>query len=141
MDEILFQIANSLAAITWVFILLFTFKDWLSKYVIGLVITGLAIMYASLIFTALDGDGGFSSLDEVMALFSSKKAVLVGWIHYLAFDLMVGMFIINSAKKHNINRYILIPSLLFTFMFGPVGLIIYIITRSFYTKRIFHEYL
>lgn len=141
MDDIVFQIANSLALLTWIVILLFTYKTWLSKYVIGIVITVLAILYASLIFTALGAEGGFTSLDKIMAMFSSKRAVLVGWIHYLAFDLMTGLFIINSAKKHGINKYLIFPALIFTFMLGPVGLLIFLIIRYVKTGKLFHDYL
>jgi len=34
--------------------------------------------------------GGFTSLSGVMTLFTSPTFALVGWVHYLVFDLFIG---------------------------------------------------
>ena len=42
-------------------------------------------------------EGGFGSLADVMRLFDSPTVALAGWIHYLAFDLLVGAAIARIA--------------------------------------------
>ena len=81
----------------------------------------------------------FGSLDGVVGLFSDPKNVLIGWIHYLAFDLWVGSWEVGDAIKRGINRWFLLPCLLFTFMLGPVGLLLYLILRAVMTKNVAHE--
>ena len=72
-----------------------------------------------------------------MELFTSPRAVLAGWVHYLAFDLMVGWFIVSNAAKHGLNRYLLIPCLLLTFIFGPMGLLLYLAVRAVALRKHF----
>ena len=77
----------------------------------------------------------FGSLDGVAALFVNREALLAGWIHYLAFDLLTGIFIVNNARKNGIGIALLLPCLFFTFMLGPVGLLLYLLIRWTRTKN------
>jgi hypothetical protein len=105
-------------------------------------VVGLAILYVFLITQTFDADAmeSFGSLSGIATMFQNEIALLAGWVHYLAFDLMVGLFITNNAQKYGVNRFILIPCLFLTFMLGPTGLLLYIIIRSIYTKRYFEDY-
>jgi hypothetical protein len=67
--------------------------------------------------------GSFSSLAGVQIMFDAPWGALTGWMHYLAFDPFVGRWIRNDAKDPG---YRLAPVLFATFMFGPVGLLIWI---------------
>lgn len=69
----------------------------------------------------------FFSLAGVMALFDSEWGTLAGWIHYLAFDLFVGRWILLDAPEAGAK---LAPVLALTLMFGPLGLLLYIALRS-----------
>ena len=53
---------------------------------------------------------------------------------------MVGMFIVSNADKNNIKHYLTIPALLGSFMFGPAGLLLYLIIRWVKTKSYFMSY-
>ncbi len=136
-DEI-FGLANLLAMICWIILVIFPFEKWASNGVFGIAISILAIFYAYMVFSSINPSDfeSFSTLEGVMNLFTAKEAVLAGWIHYLAFDLMVGLYIVNDAKQHGVNRWLLIPSLFFTFMLGPVGLLIYKILKFARTKKV-----
>jgi hypothetical protein len=103
------------------------------------VITLLSVLYASLVFNSLAPTDfqKFNTLDGVVSLMSVPGAALLGWIHYLAFDLMVGVFIAANAAKHGISRWVILPCFLFTFMLGPVGLLLYLLVRWMYTKNYF----
>lgn len=138
----LFQIANAIAMIGWITLIIFPDKSWTNKLLTGVVITLFAVVYTFIIFTSITpGDfNNFSTLDGVMGLFTNEKGVLAGWIHYLAFDLMTGLYIVNNARKFNINRWILLPSLVFTFMLGPFGLLLYFVIRSIKNRKYFHEF-
>ena len=97
----------------------------------------LALIYAVYIIQSLLTGGmmDFGSLASVMALFTEETAVLAGWIHYLAFDLLVGMWILEQNKKMGIQQALLAVCLLGTFMFGPIGFLLFMIMKSLKTKR------
>jgi len=66
----------------------------------------LSIGYTIYILLAIQMNGwmDFGSLQSVMALFTEEHAVLAGWIHYLAFDLLVGMWILNQNRTIGIHK-------------------------------------
>jgi hypothetical protein len=43
------------------------------------------------------GEPGFGSIEAVRALFMSDGGVVIGWTHYLAFDLFTGLWIARDA--------------------------------------------
>jgi hypothetical protein len=69
--------------------------------------------------------GGFGSIEQVRALFSVDAALSAGWLHYLAFDLFVGSWIVEDGLARGINRFLMIPCLALTFLFGPAGLLLF----------------
>ena len=110
----------------------------------GLVL--LACLYAGLIIPLMAGlisDGGaagrpsadFTTLAGVMALFDSAGGATIGWIHYLAFDLFVGIWIAGNADRHKIARWLQAPILFFTLMAGPIGLLLYLLLRQITGKK------
>ncbi|MHA7129571.1 ABA4-like family protein [Algoriphagus namhaensis] len=139
--ETIFSLVNSAALLSWIFLFIFLRKKWIYQLIFSGVFVLMALTYLVFIFQGLGGEseGGFNSLAEVKALFGSDEAVLAGWIHYLVFDLFVGMWIAQDGSKRGINRWILLPCLLFTFMLGPTGLLIYLIIRSVKLKRYPHS--
>src|SRR5580698_777698 len=104
----LFGVANSIALVSWAALILaprWTALLALIRYgAIGL----FCLAYAALVllfFFRVEG-GGFGSLLEVRALFASDPALLAGWLHYLAFDLFVGLWIAERADARGLNRFI-----------------------------------
>ena len=82
----------------------------------------LALVYAFYALTNLgQSEGNFNSLEGVMTLFSNDLNVLTGWIHYLAFDLLIGGWVLKTAQKKGIHHGLVIPCLLGCFMLGPIG--------------------
>ncbi|MEM6267141.1 MAG: ABA4-like family protein [Pseudomonadota bacterium] len=127
--------AGQAAMIGWL-ILVFLPRRWswltaIPRFVIPL---GLSLLYAGLAMThffTVEG-GGYSSLDQVAALLGKREMLLAGWVHYLAFDLFIGGWIAVEADKVGINRLIQAPILLLTFMFGPIGLALFLLMRAGY---------
>ena len=135
-----FQTCSTIAMVGWIVLLIISpFWSSFDRFLIGIIITLFAIVYAWLIFQVFTpGDfEKFSSLNGVMDLFTNKTAVTAGWVHYLAFDLLTGIWIKKNAQKYNIHHLILIPCLLLTFMLGPIGLLLYLLVRSIKTKQYF----
>jgi hypothetical protein len=97
----------------------------------------LAIAYILLIqegMRAADG-GGFGSIEEVRALFANDAALAAGWLHYLAFDLFVGAWIAREGASSGVPALLLIPCLALTFLFGPAGLLLFLVLRFAFSRR------
>lgn len=135
--ELIFSIANTTALVCWILLFALYQKRWVYRALFSFVFTAMAVVYLIFIVKGMGGDspGGFDSLANVKLLFTQDKAVLAGWIHYLVFDLFVGMWICQDGDKQGINRWILLPCLFLTFMLGPTGLLLYIIIRVVHLKK------
>jgi ABA DEFICIENT 4-like len=66
----------------------------------------------------------------VRLLFQDDYLLLAGWIHYLAFDLFIGGWEARDAKRLGLPHLLLVPCLVLTFLFGPVGLLAYFTLRA-----------
>lgn len=83
------------------------------------------------VFGGMGGEGsGFGSIEAVRAIFSTDIGILVGWTHYLVFDLFVGAWEARDARRRGFSHWLLIPCLFFTFMAGPLGLLLYVVLRA-----------
>lgn len=129
----LFQLASLAALSGWsVLILLPTWSQG-PRLVLGVAVVLLCVLYGVSLFQALTSRGersmgkpGFFSLRGVLALFSNPKAVLAAWIHILAFDLMVGLYIQQQGAAQGIGHLWLVPCYLMAMMFGPLGLLLFL---------------
>ena len=128
-----FSMANMTAMPMWILMILLP-KWKVTRFLIDykVIPLQLSVVYAIYIFQAIQIAGGldFGSLDSVMALFTEENAVLAGWVHYLAFDLVVGMWILNQNKELKIHHLLIAPCLAATFMLGPLGFILFMIIRA-----------
>lgn len=129
-DQI-FAVVNMIALISW--IVLAVAPRWIVTRKLlgsGAVPLLLAIAYAILIAAFFGAaEGSFGSLAGVMKLFTNEWAVLAGWIHYLAFDLLVGIWEVSDSQARGISHWLVIPCLFFTFMLGPIGFLMYWLLR------------
>lgn len=73
---------------------------------------------------------GFSSISAVRQIFASDMGLIVGWTHFLVFDLFVGAWCARDAKARGFKHALLIPCLIGCFMFGPLGLVLYLGLRK-----------
>lgn len=71
------------------------------------------------------GPGGFGSLEQVRQMLEVPGLLAAGWLHYLAFDLLVGTFIARDAAQRDIPHVAVLLCLPATFLFGPAGLLLY----------------
>jgi hypothetical protein len=127
-----FEILNLIALVAWVLLVLSPrLPRWTSTVTGAVVPAVLATVYTAVVATTWAGsEGGFSSLAEVAALFSNPWILLAGWTHYLAFDLLVGNWEMQDARRRGIPYLLVLPCLVLTFLFGPAGWLLYTIVRK-----------
>jgi len=127
----LFAISNPVALVGWLILVFAGRMKWAAALVTGAIIPLLfGVLYASLIVAHWGGStGSFSTLTGVAALFGNHWLLLAGLVHYLAFDLFIGSWEVRDAANHGIAHWMVIPCLLLTFMFGPIGLVLYFLLR------------
>lgn len=127
-----FSLASATAAAGWAALILLPRWPWLRGVMRYAVPGALAIAYtvlAAVYFVQAKG-GGFNSLAEVKALLATDPTLLAGWIHYLAFDLFMGVWIAEQADKLGLSRLLQAPILVLTFLFGPIGYLIFIAVQA-----------
>ena len=135
-NEIAFSLANALVFPQWLLMIVaprWVVTQWLTRTL--LVPALLAVLYAWYLFTSTGGSldfMSFATLKGVTMLFQQggEQVMLAGWIHYLAFDLVAGCWILRDAGQHSIAHGWVIPCLLFCFMLGPLGLLLYVLVRA-----------
>ena len=87
-------------------------------------------MARAMFFGFAAADGGLETAAGVSAFFSHPNGVIVGWLHYLVFDLFIGAWIGRDAMRRGISHFWVLPCQIFTFVLGPVGLLAYFILRK-----------
>ena len=81
-----------------------------------------------------EGSVGFFYIEHIQNIFSDDFTCLLGWVHYLAFDLFVGHIICANAKSISMPLVVLWPCLALACYLGPVGYVVYICARFFWVR-------
>jgi hypothetical protein len=114
--------------------------NFLAQSIIAPLLLALAYIFiAYKIF--LDGDilesfNLYLSLEDLYAVFSDEKILLIFWLHFLSISLFIGSWIVRDSYKYMIPKFLTIISLILTYFTGPVGLLIYWFFRIFFSKKI-----
>jgi len=130
--EQLFSITNTIAVVGWLLLAVLPGRRWVTEVVTGKALPMLfAVLYAAIVVTTFAGaEGSFSTLSGVATLFTNPWLLLAGWLHYLAFDLLIGTWEARDARERGVPHLLLVPCLFMTLMFGPVGWLLYLGARS-----------
>ncbi|SEP37992.1 ABA4-like family protein [Mucilaginibacter sp. OK283] len=132
-----FSIVNAMAALQWLLLIVmpkWKVTQWLVNHAaVPLLLSVIYCIYIAGCFS-ING-GGFGSIQEVRTLFGNDNLLLAGWVHYLAFDLLVGFSIIKSAQASAVSHWLVIPCLALTFMFGPCGYLLYQIINKIKSSK------
>jgi len=144
--ETYFKLANIFAMSGWLVLMTLPNWEYSSHFILYLSFILLALLYIFLLQKSLRskpaiiGNGAskenidkpsFSNLRGVMALLKNPVGGLAAWVHILAFDLMVGLYIHNEGAAANISHWYLLPCYFFTLMLGPIGLLMFLILKFF----------
>lgn len=129
----LFSLTNMIAMLMWLLMIglpKWKFTRFLMAYKIVPIF--LSLFYVFFMVSHLSAGGGldFGSLASVMALFTFENALMAGWIHYLAFDLLVGIWMLKENEQLGIHPLLMAPCLFATFMLGPVGFLLFMLFRT-----------
>ena len=141
-DAQLFGLANTVPLLGWLALLLAPLRRPLLIGAARAVAAALALAYlvllASRLASAPEGfdPARFSTLDGLARSFSNPAVMLVGWVHYLAFDLWTGAWEAEEAHRRGVPHGLLVPCLLLTFLVGPVGLVLFLLVRLAYKRRL-----
>ena len=126
----LFSLGGMIVMPCWLLLLAAPGWRWTQRLATFVAPVFLAGVYGFLLLSARPAAGaGFGSLAQVAALFSVRQALLAGWLHYLAFDLFTGAWEARDAVRLKITRWLVAPCLVLTFLFGPIGLGLYLMLR------------
>jgi hypothetical protein len=91
---------------------------------------GIGVLYVSLVAPHLPGLlGQFDTLEHIGAALQRPGMLLAGWIHYLAFDFLVGRVVLADSQRRGIPHLLVAPCLVLTFMLGPTGYLAYALVR------------
>jgi hypothetical protein len=131
-NDSIFSLANIVAMVGWLLLALAPLRRspmLLAARAVGGI---LAVAYTGfMLMTLSSGDPiDFTRLDGILAAFSNPSVMLVGWIHYLAFDLWVGAWEAEVAPKWGVPHWALLPCLFLTYLFGPMGLLLFLIVAG-----------
>jgi len=139
-----FTFQSRLVMIGWLVLVCFPFWGYMPTTVMAIVLVISAVYAYFILFGRRFDDGArqpnfkdFASLSGVVKMFTNRRVTLAGWLHYLAFDLLIGLFIVLDSQQHDISHFIVLPILFLSLMIGPAGLVAYFVFRGIYTGNIF----
>lgn len=140
-DAQLFAVANAVPLLGWLALLFAPLRRGPLIAAARVVAVVLAVAYLVLIAGRLGSAPGsldlasFSTLDGLARAFDQPAVMLVGWVHYLAFDLWVGAWEAEEAHRRGVPHWMLIPCLALTFLAGPVGLLLFLLARAVFGRH------
>lgn len=139
----LFGLTNGVACIAWVLLIAAPRRPKILSAILFAGVGLLCLMYAAILVSLVGGmvdpgrvagsapaDLTDYSIAGIRALFMSDGGIVLGWTHYLAFDLFVGLWIARDADAKRFGRLVQLPFLLATFLVGPIGLLAWLAVRE-----------
>lgn len=128
----LFNLTNAIALLAWALLILGPRGQRTAAitlyFGVGLLCLAYTVMFISQIRNlAGDGLGGIAGIS---AMFQHDGIVVLGWTHYLAFDLFIGQWIAKDADHKGFSRVAQALVLLVTLFAGPIGLLIWLAIRE-----------
>ncbi len=91
-----------------------------------------AVLYAALVFPRLAQVWPLvarPSLAGIAGLLGSPAGATIAWLHFLAFDLLVGRWIYLDSRDRGLSAWLMAPMLYLTLMLGPCGFLLYLLFR------------
>ena len=144
----IFSLTNAVAMLGWLALAVLPRKPLTLSAVLYLGVGLLCLGYATLIILSvghvidpvrLAGTAEPDLLDYSIAglrpLFMSDGGIVIGWTHYLAFDLFVGLWIARDADSKGVGRLVQLPFLFVTLMAGPIGLLTWLLFHETRSRR------
>jgi hypothetical protein len=135
----MFMASSALAGIGY-FLVIVCSPYWKNydKVVNGVIVVLLALAYTGCNFSQpfLQTMKDFSNFEGVMRIFTNPILVIAAWVHILGFDLFVAVWIKKDAVQRGMKHVWVIPALLVMIPFGPLGYLVYLVSRWIYSRRL-----
>ncbi len=132
----LFDVATPFSLLGWLLLLVAYF--WagkreglvLSAQVVGVILC--AVFSVGLFYTwNMEPRGDLFSFEGIVTKFSISERLVFNWIEILAYDLLIGTWMVMDAVRRQLPIYWVLLSLLVLWMFGPLGLCFYLAIAAF----------
>lgn len=131
---LLFRLSNVLVLPFWALMILLPRWRWTTRIIRSPFVSGApAALYAALVLPRLGEIWPAVSqptLSGMAALLGSPAGATIAWVHFLAFDLVVGRWIYLDSQERRASAWLVAPVLFLTLMLGPAGLLFYLVVRS-----------
>ena len=138
MVNVLYLIVNVIPLPFWLLMIFLPNRDITRRvantYTVFLVLGALYTL--SLIGLLLGGLTGprnappdFTTADGLAILFANPLSALVVWMHMLTMDLVAGHWIYHEAQRLGAPRLLTSLALVLAFMFGPLGVFVFVLWR------------
>jgi hypothetical protein len=127
-----FNIGNVIALVGWIVLIFMPSQRLAIEGIARTLVPGLlSIAYAAIIIPLAlgGGSGSIASWEGLAQMLNQPWLLVAGWLHYLAFDLLVGAWEVETAKREGIPHLAVLPCLLLTFVLGPIGFLAFLVAR------------
>lgn len=135
MYDQIFQLSNLLVMPFWALMIVLPFWRWTQRIIRSPWIAApAALLYTALVLPQIGGllaELANPQLAQIAALLGTPAGATIGWVHFLAFDLFVGRWIYLDSRERQLSAWLVSPILFFVLMFGPLGLLLYLLVRRF----------
>jgi hypothetical protein len=136
--ELLFQLSNLLVLPFWLLMILLPAWRWTGRIVASpWIVAPTAALYAVLVLPALATLLPLLAnpdLAAIASLLGTPAGATVAWAHFLAFDLFVGRWVYLDSRASRFSAWWVSPILALVLMFGPLGLLTYLLARTLVSR-------
>jgi hypothetical protein len=131
-SDALFLIISFVPFPGWLSLILAPRWKWTKRLVASCVLTNiLSGIYLYLIIMYFRGSlAGMYSLANIQAQMQNPHIANAAWAHFLGFDLFVGGWEAREARRVGISHALVVPCLVMTYSFGPIGLLLFFALRT-----------
>jgi hypothetical protein len=132
--ETLFSLSSLLVMPFWFLMIVLPHWRW-TRRIVGspLIALPAALLYAALVLPqvgAIFPAVSSPTLGGIAALLGTPAGALIGWVHFLAFDLFVGRWAYLDSQERGISAWLMAPLLFLILMLGPLGFALYLLARA-----------
>lgn len=135
-NELLFTLSNLLVLPFWAIMILLPRWSITQRLIASpLIVLPTALIYAALVLPqigSLLGALANPSLADIAALLGTPQGAVIAWEHFVTFDLFTGRWAYLESRAQNYSALVMAPILFLILMFGPLGLLLYLLTRYIY---------